>query len=135
MARVEPTTATTLVRSVIDALNRRDWDAALEFTADDFEYDLTRTASPLQGVHPRVRMPRVMDEFLGSWESVRYEPHEFIEAGDCLVVPFTTHFRGRDGIAVATDALWLCEMRGDTLARLTLFQDRDEALAAAGVAR
>ena len=121
-----------LVTRVVDALNERDWDGVLADLPPDFEYDLTRTASPLRGVYRRDQIRRVMDEFIGSWETVRYEPREFIAAGDSLVVPFTTYFRGRDGIEVQSEATWLWSFRGEALTRLVLFQERDEALAAAG---
>lgn len=91
-----------LVRAAVDSLNAGDWDAALAGLPPDFEYDISRTDSPLRGVYRRDQMPRVVTEFLGSWESVRYEPEEMIEAGDHVVVPFTTHFRGRQGIEMST---------------------------------
>ncbi|MDQ3934926.1 MAG: nuclear transport factor 2 family protein [Actinomycetota bacterium] len=126
------TDANALVQAIVDALNRGDWDGLLDRAAPEFEYDLTRTDSPLRGVHSRAQMPRVLDEFLGSWESVRYEPHEVIERGDRLVIPFTTHFRGRDGIEMHSEAVWVWTLRAGALVRVVLFQDRAEALAAAG---
>ena len=126
--RVEAS-AQTVVLGVVDGLNRGDWAAALHHVSADFEYDLTRTASPLQGIHSAAQMPRVLDEFLGSWESVRYEPREFIESGACLVVPFATHFRGRDGIELTSEATWVWRIRRGSIERLTLFQEREEALA------
>jgi ketosteroid isomerase-like protein len=123
-----------LVRTVVDALNRRDWDAALERLAPDFEYDLTRTDSPLRGVYGRDRMREVAEDFLGVWESAHYEPREFIEGAGGLVVPFTTHFRGRDGIEMRDDAVWVWTVRDGAVVRLALFQHREEALEAAGAA-
>lgn len=122
-----------LVRAAVDALNRGEWGASIVKAAPEFEYDLSRTDSPLRGVHGLAQMPRVLDEFLGSWESVRYEPEELIEAGDNVVMPFTTHFRGRDGIEMHTRATWVWTIRDGALVRLTLYQDRQEALAAAGL--
>ena len=122
-----------LVRAALDAINRGDWDAALAAAGPDFEYDLTRTDSPLRGVYRRDQMRRVLEDFLGSWESVRYEPDELIESGDRVVMPFTTHFSGRQGIEMRTHATWVFTVRDGVLTRLELFQDRDEALAAAGV--
>ena len=122
-----------IVRAAVSALNRGDWDAALERMASDFEYDLTRTISPLRGVHRRDRMREVMEEFLGPWESVRYEADDPIAAGDHVVLPFTTHFRGRDGIEVEGRATWVWTFRDRAVIRLSLYQDRDEALEAAGL--
>jgi ketosteroid isomerase-like protein len=121
------------MRAVFDALNRGDWDGALAHMAPDFEYDLTRTISPLAGVYGRAQMRRVVQEFLGPWQDVRYEAEEPIEAGDTVVIPFTTHFKGRAGIEVSSAATWVCEFRQGKVVRSTLFQDIAEALAFAGV--
>jgi ketosteroid isomerase-like protein len=122
-----------IVRATLDALNRGDWDAALERAAPEFEYDLTRTDSPLRGVYGLGEMHGVIEDFLGSWESARYEPHELIDAGDHVVVPFSSHFRGRQGIEMTMEAVWVFTIRDGALLRLALFQDRAEALEAAGV--
>jgi ketosteroid isomerase-like protein len=123
-----------LAGAVVEAINRGDWDAAFALLAPDFEYDLTRTISPHRGIHPRERMRELVEEFLGDWEQARYEPEGVREAGDRVVMPFTTHFRGRDGIEVTAQATWVWTFRDGKIARLELFQDRDEALAAAGLA-
>jgi ketosteroid isomerase-like protein len=122
-----------IIASVFEAINRGDWDGALEHAAPEFVYDLTRTDSPTRGVHSRERMREVIEEFLGVWESARYVPSEFIEAPGGWVIPFTTHFRGRQGIEMTMDAIWLVDFRDGMIARLTLFQDRAEALEAAGI--
>jgi ketosteroid isomerase-like protein len=120
--------ALRLVREAVDAINRGDWATALRQATPDFEYDLRRTDSPLQGVHPLAEMPRVMEEFLGTWESVRYEPGDVLESGEHVVMDFTTHFRGRDGIELQSRATWVWTIRDGGLARLVLHQDRAEAL-------
>jgi ketosteroid isomerase-like protein len=118
-----------LVRALVDAVNRGDWESAVGHIAPDFEYDLTRTDSPMRGIYEARQMRRVFEEFIGSWESVRYEPREFIAGEGCVIVPFTTHFRGRDGIEIQTEAVWVWRYSDGEIVRLTLFQDRDEALA------
>ena len=120
-----------VVREAVAALNAGEWDRLLDGMTDDFEYDLTRTISPLRGVYSREQMRGVVEEFLGPWESATYEPLELTEVGDRIVMPFTTHFRGRDGIEVTSQATWVWSFRGDRVARLALYQDRDEALAEA----
>ena len=132
-ARVGHSPKIALVRAAVDALNRGEWGASIVKAAPEFEYDLSRTDSPLRGVHSLAQMPRVLADFLGSWESVRYEPEELIEAGDHVVMPFTTHFRGRDGIEMQTRATWVWTIHDGALVRLTLYQDRQEAFAAAGL--
>lgn len=123
-----------IVREAVTEINRGDWDAAIARMAPDFEYDLTRTESPLRGVHPRERVRDVAADFLGGWERARYEAADLIIAGEHVVMPFTTHFLGRDGLELQTNAVWVWTFRGDEVTRLTLFQDRAEAMAAAGLA-
>ncbi len=124
-------TAIELVRAAVDAINRGDWEEALVAASPDFTYDLSRTDSPLRGVYRGVdEVRRVATEFWGQWDSVRYEAHELIESGEHVVMPYTSHFRGRDGIELETEATWVWTVRDGALVRLELYQDRDEALAA-----
>jgi ketosteroid isomerase-like protein len=122
-----------VVRAAVDALNRGDWDAVLEHAPAEFEYDLSRTISPLRGIYTLEQMPGLIQDFLGLWESVRYEPEEMIEAGDHIVMPFKSFFRGREGIEVEGEATWVWTVRDGALVRLSLYPERDEALAAAGL--
>jgi ketosteroid isomerase-like protein len=64
---------------------------------------------------------------------MRWEPEEFIEAGGQLVTPITVYNRGRDGIEVRTRVAWLWAFRDRRVARITFFQNRSEALGAAGL--
>jgi hypothetical protein len=81
----------------IDALNRGDLRGALKDTTPDFAFDFSRSISPERGVYGREEVPRLQDTFGGVWESVRWELDEFIEAGDQLVTPMTTHNRVATG--------------------------------------
>jgi ketosteroid isomerase-like protein len=122
-----------LARHAFDALNRGDLRAAMKDTATDFAFDFSRSRSPERGVYGREDIPRFQDTFLGHWESVRWEPEEFIEADDQVITPFRTYIRGRDGIEVETRNAWLWSFRDRRIARITFFQDRREALEAAGL--
>jgi ketosteroid isomerase-like protein len=67
-------------------------------------------------------------EFAESWKSVRIEPHEFIEAGDLVVVPNTGHLRGRDGIEVSVTVAWVWTIRDGAIERMVMYQSRQDAL-------
>ena len=69
-----------------------------------------------------------MEEFAGYWESIRIEPHEFIEAGDLVVVPNTGHLRGRDGIEVSVTVAWVWTVRDGAIERMVMYQSRQDAL-------
>ena len=83
-----------IVRAALDASMRGDWESAFREVAPNFELDWSRTIGPVPGVYRGEEAQRVLIDFLESWESVRVEPHEFIEEGEHVVVPTTEH-RGR----------------------------------------
>ena len=65
---------------------------------------------------------------------MRWETEEFIEAArERLVTVQTANMRGRDDIVVSTRGAWLWLFRDGLIARVTFFQERDEALEAAGL--
>jgi ketosteroid isomerase-like protein len=122
-----------IVRRVFEALNRGDLSGAMTASSTDFVFDFSRSISPERGVYGIEEIPRVIDTFIGPWESVRYEPEEFIEADDQVVTPFKMHNRGRDGIELQTRVAWVWKFRAGQVARITFFQNRREALDATGL--
>ena len=123
-----------VVRAAIDALNRGDLDAALENTAPDFVWDNSAAMGEHRGVYTtREQMRRVLAYSAELWESMRFEIDALIEAGEHVVVPHTTHVRGRDGIEVEARTTWLFTLRDGRIEHVRLYQDREEALEAAGL--
>jgi ketosteroid isomerase-like protein len=121
-------------RQVFDAMNRDDLPAAMEHAAPDFVFDFSRSRSFDGGEYGRDEMPALRESFGGLWESIRWEPEEFIEAPeDRLVTVQTAYMRGRDDIVVPTRGAWLWLFRDGRVARVTFFQERREALEAAGL--
>ena len=122
-----------IVRAAIDAFNQRAWDAALKDAAPGSEADLSRAIGPMHGVYSLDQMRRFMDDLAENWESLRIEPHEFIEAGEHVVVPWTIHAAGRDGIEVQGRVTWTFTIREGAVERVCMYQERQEALQAAGL--
>jgi ketosteroid isomerase-like protein len=122
-----------IVRAAIEAGDRGDWDAVFKDAAPGFEYDMTRAVGPGRTVHDLDQARGQMAEFVGTWASSRIEPHEFIEVGPHVVVPWTAHFTGRDGIEVQVQAAWTFTIRHRKIERMCLYQDRGDALEAAGL--
>jgi ketosteroid isomerase-like protein len=102
-------------------------------TAPGYEVDLSRMISPLRGVYDADEARRVFREFAQSWDSQRYEPDEFIDAGEHVVTPFTSYHRGRQGIEVRARAAFVWTIRDGQVARLCFYQEREEALEAVGL--
>ena len=67
-------------RAFVDAYNREDFDAVLELGAPGLVLDFSRALGPYRGVYPRERIRGFLQELNATFESVRFEPQEFIEA-------------------------------------------------------
>src|SRR5687767_15064968 len=117
-----------IVKAAIEAINREDWDAVFQDMAPGFELDMSRAVGPVRGVFKLDQARRNLVEFAESWESVRFEPHEFIEAGDLVVVPHTTHVRGRDAIEVVTRPTFVWTICNGAIERVSMYQERQDAL-------
>jgi ketosteroid isomerase-like protein len=124
---------TEVVRAFVDAFNRADWDAALEHAAPGFEIDLSRAMGPYRGVYGLDQLRPFLAEFAETWDSLRIDADELLTAGDNVVGTWALHVRGRDGLETQSRVTWVMEVREGALARATMYQDREEGLAAAGV--
>jgi ketosteroid isomerase-like protein len=122
-----------IVRATIGALNRGDIDAALKDAAPDFEYDFSRSVGTNRGVFGPDQVRMFWEEFAGAWKSVRLEAEDFIEADDLVVTPMIILFRGREGLKVQARVAWVWTFRDGSVAQITFYQERQEALQAAGL--
>jgi ketosteroid isomerase-like protein len=122
-----------IVRAAIDAANREDWDGAFKDVAPGFEVDLSRAVGPWRGVVGIGQLRRILEEFQDYWDSVRIEPHEFIEADDLVVVPWTMHTKGREGIETVARVAMVWTLGNGAISRVSMYQSRQEALEAAGL--
>ena len=122
-----------IVKANIDAYNREDWDAFYKDMAPGFELDFSRALGPWRGVFGLDQVRRMAGEFRETWESARVEPHEFIEAGDLVVVPATQHLKGRGGIEVVVRGTFVWTIRNGAIERMVMYQSRQDALEAVGL--
>ena len=122
-----------IVKASLEALNRGDWDAMIEDVAPDAELDMSRAVGPTVGVFSPDQWRRFAAEFAENWESLWAEADEFIEVEDRVVVPWTQHLRGRDGIEVTSRVTWVFTIRDGAIVRTTMYQERREALEAVGL--
>ena len=122
-----------IVRAWLDAYNREDWDAMLKDAAPGFEVDLSRAVGPWRGVFGPDQARRVTEEIRETWESARLEPHEFIEAGDLVVVPGTMRVKGRDGIEVVSRGAFVWTIRNGAVERMVMYQSPAGRLEAVGL--
>ena len=122
-----------IVRAAIDAFNRGDVDAAFKDANPDFQYDQTRAVGIDRGVFNLEQFRSLLATFTDSWESFTIGADELIDAGEDVVMPFTNVARGRDGIEVRARGIWVWTIRDGSIVRACLYQERHEALEAAGL--
>ena len=122
-----------IVKGLVDAVNRQDWDNVFKDQTPGCEWDISRSESPLSGVYRLDQFRGALVEFAGSWEAMRVEPHEYIEAGDLVVMHGTTRLKGREGIEVSATGAFVFAIRDGAIERVSLYQERQEALEAVGL--
>jgi ketosteroid isomerase-like protein len=124
-----------IVKAAINALNNRDWDALFQDVAPGAEVDMSRAVGPISGVFKIHQFRQTLEQFAENWESLRGETHEFIEAGDLVVMPWTLHGKGREGIAVTASPTWVWTIREGTIQGLVMYQEKEDALEALGLSK
>ena len=122
-----------IVRAVFEALNRGDLDAALATAAPEAEIDMSRAAGMERGIYTADQWRSVAQGFLDTWESAQWEIAEYIDVGEHVVTPVMNRLRGRAGIEVQARVTWLWTLRDGLIKRLAIYQERGEALEAAGL--
>jgi ketosteroid isomerase-like protein len=119
-----------LVWRNIEAWNGRDLKTWLATFRSDAEIDWSPARGPFKGVY---RGHGEREAFWGVWltfEEAVIETHGLTEAGSDVVVPNTSHFRGRDGIEVIARSAFVYTVENGQITRLRMFQELQEALEA-----
>jgi ketosteroid isomerase-like protein len=122
------------VRRQTEAWNRRDLKTWMASFHPDAELDWSRSRGPLKGVYRGEGELEVFwHEFWSTFEDVQVELHGFTEASTEVVVPNTAHMRGRQGIEVVARSTFVFTVENGRITRFRMFQERAEALEAAGL--
>jgi hypothetical protein len=107
--------------------------ATFKDAAPSFELDLSRALGPYRGVYTLDQARRFIKDFSATFESVRWEADRLIDAGEHVVLLGTLYYRGRDGIEATAGAKQVWTIRDGAAERFVMYQDRQEALDAAGL--
>jgi ketosteroid isomerase-like protein len=123
-----------IVRRHIEAWNRRDLMTLFALWRSDAEIDWSRSRGPLKGVYRGHReLETFWSEFWSTFEVVDLELQGFRQAGSHVVASNTAHMRGRDGIEVIARNTSVYTIENGLITRLQMFQERADALEAAGL--
>ncbi len=115
-----------VARETYEAFNRGDMAKAVQQCVPDVEF---QRVSALGTVHGRHALAEFWEP--DAFESMRIEPQEFIERGDRLFVTAKATGRGAgSGIEIDQQGFHVMTFRGDLVARIEVYLNREEALAA-----
>ena len=102
-------------------------------TPPDVEFDQTRALGVDRGIYTLDEFKRLTRSFINTWRLVRWEADDLIDAGEHVVLAFTNRLTGRDGITVEAHGTLVWTFRAGKIVRVCPYQERAEALEAAGL--
>jgi ketosteroid isomerase-like protein len=120
-----------IVRSIYDAANRGDWDAAFRDQHPEPELVLPPPAGTYRG---REAIQGYWEDFLTAFDEAVAEPEKVVERGDQVVVVVKTRARPKGSsaeIEIRTGHLWT--FRDGKYASMRLFPEPEKAFEAAGL--
>lgn len=123
------------VTRAFEAFNRRDVDGFLAAADEDVVQDWSRAVGPERGVfRGQQEVARFVRSWLDAFEESVVIVDELIDAGDHVIARFHGRQRGRSsGVEVeGRGSILVWSFRDGKVISATLYQDRDEALAAVG---
>jgi uncharacterized protein len=121
-------------RDFVEAYNRRDFDAAVRFFDHDIEWVLPalQRADSCRGPDEVRRFWEGLDE---TFDELRLDPQEFVDAGDRVAVRLRFYGRGKGSGAELDTEMYhqVTTFRDGTMVRIEYFTDWRGALEAAGL--
>jgi ketosteroid isomerase-like protein len=122
------------VRDFIVSFNRRDFDAAVESFDPEIDWVLParQRSDSCRGPDEVIRFFRGLDE---TFEELRLEPQEFVDAGDHVATRLRFYGRGKgSGVEVEEEMYHqVATFRAGRMVRMEYFAEWSEALEAAGL--
>ena len=125
-----------VVRAIIDAINRRDVDAAVGFASRDCEVDFSSSRSLENRVYRgRAGTRELFETFMEPWAWFRWEIEETIELpADRVLTVNRLRMQGHgSGVEVAAEGATIWTVRDGEIVAFMLYQTKAEAVEAAAL--
>lgn len=111
----------------------RSW---IERTYDpDVELSFTPEAPDWQIHHGYAGLVRAYAEWMAEWDEYYYEPKEFIEASDEVLVPHVNRGRSKSGLKLEEEVTSVFTVRRGRIVRMRAYATTEEALQAVALAK
>ncbi|MDX6699666.1 MAG: uncharacterized protein QOE65_3063 [Solirubrobacteraceae bacterium] len=128
-----------IVRSIYEAVARRDVRTPFRHYADDIAWDPSRAATAGLGLktvyHGHEGVRDHWREGLSVFREINLDVRDLVDAGDQVLAVVREHHLGRaSGAPVEAMHYAVWTLAGGKATRMRIFDDRDEAEAAAGLA-
>lgn len=120
------------LRRGYDALNEGGVEAVLDWLAPQIEVSERQTLLDRETYHGIGGFVRFFAVNMEAFEQLTFEPEEFIDAGDDVIVMLRQRARGRvSGAEVESRVAHLWTLEDGTPVRLRIFGDKQQAVEAA----
>jgi ketosteroid isomerase-like protein len=128
-----PPTNVEVVKAVVDAFNRADFQTAMDMCAEDVEFDWSRRMIDGEVFRGREETTRFLQGILEIFDEIHIPAEDLTDLGNGLVLLYgTARFKGRaSGLDVEAAAANLWEVRDGMVTRFRFFQTKEEAVEAA----
>jgi hypothetical protein len=119
------------LRGAYQAFNEGGVEAILERLAPEFQVRDRESAPDRQTRYGKEGIKQLFDSYMEAFDALGFEPEEFIDAGDQIVVSLHQRIRGKgSGAEVVARIAHVWTMRGGAPFRLRIFADKEKALEA-----
>jgi ketosteroid isomerase-like protein len=124
-----------IVKRATGLLESRDWQGMTDLF--DPSVELHGTVGGIEEGQIRRGLSEILQAFDTEedevWDEHRLEPHEFVDAGDRVVVLLREYQRGKSGVELVVDTATIVDVRDGRIVRMQGYMNPAEALAAAGL--
>ena len=124
-----------IVREMTDRFAAGDRESWREVFAEDLIWDTSATTLPQAGVYEgHSGLERFFIDWLGTWENLRIEILDLIDAGDSVISIFRWTGRGKaSGVETEATMFGVYDVKDRRITRYRQFETRAKALEAAGL--
>ena len=119
-----------VVRAVVTAFNRGEFEDAMKMCTEDVEFDWSRRMLDGEVFRGRADAQRFLQEVREIFDEIHIPADELTDLGNGLVLLYgTARFKGRaSGLDVEAAAANLWTVRDGMVARFRFYQTKEEAL-------